>query len=277
VLRKFSLPVLAIFLVLSVFTTSPAEAKSYKITAKVSKGWMTLGTTLEISGDVSPAVKNKTVSIQQSSIPLSSGSWKTIKQTHTNGRGHYRTIVKPTGAGEFRFRATTQKLGSRKGNQSAYKEVDVWVWVRLAMLLGAYENNPPIPIPPPDPQTIGGQTFADSWESDDDGTGQQLFPADVRQNYTWQRSCWKFRGTVGLDDDSAPGASGTLTVHPNTTTSATEGSLTPIVVELDRFNPDWPGLELTAARTGPDVKTIVAVGNPEVFCTTDRPTYWISH
>jgi hypothetical protein len=256
---------------LIVGSISPAEASSFTISSTLSKSWMTLGTTVEMSGDVSPAVKNKTIYVQER---IDYGTWRTIKKTYANGSGHFRTVITPPYAGKFQYRAKTLALGSRTGDVSIGHTVSVYTWIRLSMLLNAIDDD--LPPVPPAPQTIGGTYFADSWESAADGTGHQFYPTDIYNNRSRKASCWKLRGTVGLDDDSAPPARGVLTIDTPSASydfPAVAGSLTSMVLDISGRT----GLDLTAQRTGPAVDTIVAIGNPRVFCTTESPTYFQSH
>jgi hypothetical protein len=235
----------------------PAEASSFSVSAKLSKGWMTLGTTVGISGTVSPAVNHKTVEIQQ----YNGARWVTIKKTQTTSSGKYLTAIKPTLPGDLRLRAKTAAYGGRSGGVSTSRMVKVYMWISLDDVWWDMDEEP-APLPP---ATVAGRSFTSAWVSAAAPVAgeKRAWPTSDNQG----RKCWKLSGYAGLTDASGPGAEGELSVHTDGSTTAypvTTGSLTRIVVDLTwRF-------DLSATRTGPDVDTYVALGDPKAFCNAPK-------
>lgn len=245
----------------SVMIASPAQAASYSISASLSKTWMTQSTTVEISGKLSPATPNKTVTIQR----FKNGEWVTSTTKKTNSSGKYKATLKPNQFGTASYRVLTAAKGSTAKGKSKVVSVDVYTWFDLAEIATVTDDSRLYFDGGSDIQLlIDGEEFGDDgWASNEDGAGYTKWDLGG--------ACKKITGFAGLDDnESDPAGLGRFKID-----FAGPGDYNDVFGDGDgttvsRNINDTEVLKITSVHENEENAT-VGYGQPRVFCMEDLP------
>ena len=124
VLPRLILAVLAALVLSLLAAPSQAAPSTYKVTIKLSATSVTAGTSVKISGKVSPKAAGKKVKIQARSNPT--GAWKTVKSVKIAKNGKYSSTVKHNSAWTGQYRVFKAKKGKVKAGASKAVQLTVW-------------------------------------------------------------------------------------------------------------------------------------------------------
>jgi len=184
-MRKVLVLLVAAFMIAG--TAQAAEAKAFSVSISASAGTIELGSTVKLSGKVSPKAAKKTVKIQRR---YAGGSWTTIKKVRLSKKSSYSATVKPTRGGPTEYRVQKPRSNGRSTTTSATRTVNVLRWRAL-------QEFPVTGFP----VTYGTRSIAGA-----------ALPASATinglQDATWTiggSACTTFRTAIGIDDASTPG------------------------------------------------------------------------
>lgn len=138
-MRRIAVAIItAVALVVGVAPSAHA-AKKFSVTIAVSKSSISLGSTLTISGKVSPKAVGQTVTIQKK---LAGGKWKTEKKVKISSSGTYSYTDKPKTTSTRKYRTYKPKKGKIKKGYSKVVTVKVTKAVQQAASLSITSTGP---------------------------------------------------------------------------------------------------------------------------------------
>lgn len=241
----------ALALLAPLFVASPAVAASYSITLKPSKTVSTVDAGFDLVGYVKPAVRNKSVYIEE----YVDGQWIYVRRTTTNGFGKYRTMLNPD-VGTHRYRARTLAFKGLSGAATGTRSVSVNTWVGLDQISSAIDG------PWPSTKvTIDGVQHPYSITLDP-RTDARFSSVPTSNDYAVR--CTKILLYAALEDSAPPSATATVEFNPR------HGSLVDVELEAggtERIvlatDPSWVGIR---AHPQPDAESSILLGSPRVYC-----------
>jgi hypothetical protein len=86
----------------------------YLVRATPTANVVTVGTPVEVTGNVTPAVEGKTVNLQR----LYGTTWRTVSTAVTRASSRYTVVVTPPGVGIYPYRVQVDDGENRVGNAS---------------------------------------------------------------------------------------------------------------------------------------------------------------
>lgn len=231
------------------------KATSVKVTSR-SKSNVTVGKKVYVKGKTSKSLKGKRVSLQ-----IKVGKrWNTVATAKVQADRTFKLSAKATKAGKQRYRVAHPSTRTTKTSVSTSFTYTVWKWYSVINLgqvasEGFYLTNSG------QEATLRGVRYTRSLVnmSEDGGTAF----------YNVNGKCTKFKATVGIDDDSANGAtrsfalrSDDIRTHLTTTSVGNPVKVTGEVKGAFRM-----GLELGTRLDDRSGYSYGVFGNPQVFCS----------
>ncbi|GAA3675551.1 hypothetical protein GCM10023081_12460 [Arthrobacter ginkgonis] len=213
----------AVFSGTSKYKASKSSAKKVTVTQKVtvtktSTTKPTKGADITLSGTTTSGLAGKKVYLQQKfgttwkNVPFESASSK-VTQEKT-----FTVSTKAGSAGKATYRVYAPASASTKSATSAEKAFTVYQWFKLSQTapssasewVGGWKGFLP------GQASINGKTFADALADFHgyDGDGERISPDQPTWSvWTVDRRCQTLEVTIGMDDDSAPGAAADFVVY----------------------------------------------------------------
>jgi hypothetical protein len=228
-------------------------AQTYKVVASINRSEVVAGEdTVRITGKVKPKAAGQKVVLQQR--PEGSNRWRKSGTAKIKSSGRFVLEDEPNRPGVRFYRVLKPAADGIKAGTSRELQLDVWGWSRLTwwpaganagVNRGYYA-------------AFGAEPYEDSLVLQTPGT-----PGYVE--YTLGKKVRAMRATYALTDDSATGASGSVTVSVDGTAVVTHALTTGTIVEdhvIDVRNAFRVRFDLSGSST-PAGRS--AVGNPEVL------------
>jgi hypothetical protein len=191
--------------------------------------------------------------------------WVDVKTLMVRGRSKIKTTVVATDHNTERYRAIV-RYKTTKPVTTRPVTVKIWRWIPLSDYTPYYET--------------GGTTTRGTFGINGrvyTGFGPYLFShvGSWETRFTPGRHCKAFKGTIGLDDDSADGSSGTIAITGDDQPAYQSPSLTPgmdLTVTIALAKPYRLGIQLSDTSPGgteghDDIESYPAIGDPALLCT----------
>ena len=234
--------------------TTYKKAASYTVTAKINET-VAIGkeTTLKVKGRVTPKAAGQKVVLQQR--VGNKKSWKATGAAKIKSNGTYVLKDKPSTPGSREYRVVKGASNGFAKGISKSLAVEVYSWEKLA-----YRTPGPNTNITTSGATIGTEYYAASISTSVAGTASSI-------EYTLGRKCTSMRSSYALNDSSATGASGAVTVSADGSVLATHSLTVGAIVAdevIDISDAFRLKLDLSSSAT-PAAYTSVAT--PEVLCT----------
>ncbi|MBD3947428.1 hypothetical protein [Nocardioides ganghwensis] len=230
-----------------------SAAPAYKVVASINRTEVVAGEdTVRITGKVKPKAAGQKVLLQQR--PEASKRWRKSGTATIKSSGRFVLKDEPSKAGVRYYRVVKPASDGMKSGTSRELRLEVWGWTPLTWWPAGANSGVSLDYG----TTFGTEPYYNSVLLRTAGT-----PGYVE--YTLGRKVRALRATYALTDDSATGASGSVTVLVDgvrvVTHALTTGTITKDhVVDLtDAFRVRFD-MSATATPAGR-----VAVGNPEVL------------
>lgn len=241
----------------SLALTAPAAQAApakYKVTAKANTEIAIVREdTVKIRGRVTPKAAGQKVVLQQR--VGTKKSWKVTASAKVKGNGTYVLKDKPTTPGSREYRVVKAASKGVKKGISTSMPVEVYKWEKLVG-----RNSGPSTNITPTGVNIGAEHYGQSLATSTAGTPSS-------REYTLGRKCIEMRATYALTDESASGATGSVTVTGDGTVLASHALAVGTLVADETL--DLAGvfrLKIDATTSATPAAT-VAVATPEVLCT----------
>ena len=241
----------------SLALTAPAAQAApakYKVTAKANTEIAVVNEdTVKVRGRVTPKAAGQKVVLQQR--VGSKKTWKVTARAKVKGNGTYVLKDKPSTPGSREYRVVKPASKGVKKGISKSMPVEVYRWGKLT-----YRTPGPMTNIAPAGVNIGAEFYGQSLATTTAGT-----PSSVE--YTLGRKCIEMRATYALTDESASGATGSVTVSGDGAVLASHALAVGTLVADETL--DLAGvfrLKVDATTSATPAAT-VAVATPEVLCT----------
>lgn len=247
----------------SLALTAPAQAApdhasekagTYSVSASINET-TAIGkeTVLKIRGRVSPKAAGEKVVLQQRVDGKK--KWKATGTTKVKANGTYKVTDDPSTPGTREYRVVKPASHGYGQGISKTLEVEVYSWGRLtSRTAGPLTNMGYRGV------TIGTEYFGQSLATVTAGS-----PSSVE--YTLGRKCTELRATYALTDDSATGATGSVTISADGSVLGSHALSVGTIVADDTIDLDGVfrlRIDATASATP---AAITAIATPEVLCT----------
>lgn len=231
------------------------KATSVKVTSR-SKANVSVGKKVYVKGKTSKSLKGKRVSLQ-----IKVGKrWNTVATAKVQADRTFKLSAKATKAGKQRYRVAHPSTRTTKTSVSTSFTYTVWKWYSVIDLgqvtsEGFYLTNSG------QEAILRGVRYTRSLVNMSEGGGTAFYNVNGK--------CTKFRATVGMDDDSANGATRSFALRSDdirthlTTTSVGN----PVKVTGDVKGAFRIGLELGTRLDDRSGYSYGVFGNPQVFCS----------
>lgn len=235
---------------------APASKKAgaYSVSASINKT-TAIGkeTVLKVSGRVSPRAAGEKVILQQRVDGKK--KWKATGTTKIKANGTYKVTDDPSTPGTREYRVVKPASKGFAQGISKTLEVEVFAWQKLT-------SRPAGPLTNMGYRgaTIGTEYFGQSLATLAAGT-----PSSVE--YTLGRKCTELRATYALTDESATGATGSVTISADGSVLASHALSVGTIVADETIDLDGVfRLKIDATSSATPAAT-TAIATPEVLCT----------
>ncbi|QSR32149.1 hypothetical protein CFI00_16870 [Nocardioides sp. S5] len=242
----------------SLALTAPAAQAApakYKVTAKANTEIAIVKEdTVKIRGRVTPKAAGQKVVLQQR--VGNKKSWKVTASAKVKGNGTYVLKDKPTTPGSREYRVVKAASNGVQKGISKSMPVEVYKWEKLV----GRDAGPATNFAGPAGVNIGAEYYGSSLATTTAGT-----PSSVE--YTLGRKCIEMRASYALTDESASGATGSVTVAGDGAVLASHALAIGTLVADETL--DLAGifrLKVDAITSATPAAT-AAVATPEVLCT----------
>ena len=236
-------------------TTPAAQAApaKYKVTAKANTEIAIVKEdTVKVRGRVTPKAAGQKVVLQQR---VGKKSWKVTGSAKVKRNGTYLLKDKPSTPGSREYRVVKPaSKGVKKGISKAMPVV-VYRWEKLT-----YRTPGPMTNIAPAGVNIGAEFYGQSLATATAGT-----PSSVE--YTLGRKCIEMRASYALTDESASGATGSVTVSGDGAVLASHQLAVGTLVADETLDLAGVFRVKVDATTSATPAATVAVATPEVLCT----------
>ena len=232
---------------------APAKAKAYKVTAKVNTT-EAIGkeTILTFKGRVTPKAVGQKVVLQQRVLPKK--TWKATGTAKIKANGTYKVKDDPSTPGTREYRVVKPASNGLAKGISPTLTVKVYSWQRLAYRTPVATNFAP-----------GGATIATAYYEASLLTGTSGTASSIE--YTLGRKCLALKATYALSDDSASGATGSITVSADGAVLAAHPLAIGTVIADQVLDVSDAFRIKIDATTSASPAARAAVGTPQVLCT----------
>jgi hypothetical protein len=242
--------------------SSPAGASSadaraaapYKVVAKIDKSEVVADEdVVRISGSVKPSAAGQRVVLQQRREGRN--RWTSSGTAKIRATGRYVLKDRPSTAGVRYYRVLKPAGNGFTAGKSRELKLSVWGWEKLVLHPPGANSMMSATTAP----YIATESYPHSLTTRTPGTGGF-------HEYTLGRKCRALRATYALTDDSASGATGTVTVSVDGVSKINYALGTGVIVkdrELDVTNAFR--IRIDAVATSAPAGT-AAIGTPEVLC-----------
>lgn len=202
---------------------------------------------------------------EQQTDVLGNTSWALAKSLHPRGYGTVKVRLTAMQGSTERTRAVASYTSGTNVRSNSARTL-VWSWTPLT-LFGAYYKTPGVGVDFMS-YAINGTEYPAGWDA------YGTYPS-WETRHTLGHHCRAFRGTLGLTDDSADGASATIAFSADgteplfTSSTLTPGMDQPVRFTFDRIYRLWIHFTNTSpdATTTDDIATLPAIGDGELLCT----------
>lgn len=229
-------------------------AAPYTVVAKINRAEVVADEdTVRVTGRVKPAAAGQAVVLQQRAE--GSKRWKKSGTAKVRSTGRFVLKDDPSSPGVRFYRVLKPAGNGLAAGKSRELKLSVWAWGKLAhRAVGANAA-----ISRNTTAYFGTEPMRSSLVTQTAGT-----PGFVE--YTLGRKCRTLRATYALTDDSATGATGTVTVSVDGAAKATHALATGVIVEDHTVDLTRAfRLRFDAVASAAPAGT-AAVGTPEVLC-----------
>ena len=248
----------ALALTTSTATAAPASetraAAPYRVVATINRAEVIADEdAVRITGRVKPAAAGQPVVLQQRAE--GSKRWKRSGTAKVKATGRFVLKDAPSSPGVRFYRVLKPAGNGLAAGRSRELKLSVWAWGRLANRVAGANTG----IFRDTTTYFGTEPYRSSLTTQTAGT-----PGFIE--YTLGRKCRTLRATYALTDDSATGATGTVTVSVDGTARATHALATGVIVEDHTVDVSRAfRLRFDAVASAAPAGT-AAVGTPEVLC-----------
>lgn len=231
-----------------------AQARAYSVSATVSTAVaVAKEDTVKVRGRVSPKAAGEKVTLQQR--VGNKKRWVVTGTAKIKANGTYKLTDKPSTPGSREYRVLKAASNGFAKGISKSVEVEVYRWEKLAYRVAGPNTN----------IANNGTTIGTDYYTASINTSVAGAPASIE--YTLGRKCTSMRASFALNDASASGATGAVTVSADGNVLATHSlSVGSIVADEVLDISDAFRLKLDLASSATPV-AYTSVATPEVLCT----------